>query len=207
VTKDERGTATRLILWRHGNTDWNSDNRVQGQTDTPLNAVGQRQAAATAPLLAAVRPDAIITSDLSRASATADALVALTELTAHQDQRLREREYGLWQGLTMAEIAERFPAEHRRWRAGEQSPGCGIESLDDLGKRVAEVLQEAADALPGGTTVLVTHGGALRQGCGTLLGWPTPMLRTIGPVGNCHWAELRHDNIRKWQLWSYNVGA
>ena len=200
------GRPTRLIIWRHGNTDWNGDNRVQGQTDTPLNDLGRRQAAAAAPRLAALRPDAIVASDLSRAADTAAALAALTDLPVRVDARLREREFGRWQGLTMSEIAERFPEEHARWRAGEQSPGCGIESLDDLGKRVAEALGEAADALPGGTTVLATHGGAARQGCGALLGWPPPVLRTIGGLSNCHWAELRHDAVRGWQLQSYNVG-
>ncbi|HEU4424005.1 MAG TPA: histidine phosphatase family protein [Pilimelia sp.] len=196
-----------MIIWRHGNTDWNGANRVQGQTDAPLNELGHRQAAAAARLLAILRPDAIVASDLSRAAETAAALAALTDLGVRLDPRLREREYGRWQGLTMSEIAERFPEEHARWRAGEQSPGCGIESLDDLGKRVAEALQEAAEALPGGTTVLATHGGAARQGCGALLGWPPRVLRTVGGLGNCHWAELRHDAVRGWQLHTYNVGA
>ncbi|MFD0784697.1 histidine phosphatase family protein, partial [Micromonospora azadirachtae] len=57
---------TRLIVWRHGNTDWNAANRVQGQTDVPLNELGREQARASAPLLAALRPDAIVASDLSR---------------------------------------------------------------------------------------------------------------------------------------------
>jgi probable phosphoglycerate mutase len=199
--------GTRLIIWRHGNTDWNGANRVQGQYDTPLNELGRRQAAIAAPLLATLRPDAIVASDLGRAAETAAALAALTGLHVRPDPRLREREYGRWQGLTMSEIAERFPEEHARWRAGEQSPGCGIESLDDLGKRVAEAFQEAAEARPGGTTVLATHGGAARQGCGSLLGWPPPVLRTVGGLGNCHWAELRHDAVRGWQLQAYNVGA
>ena len=71
---------TRLIVWRHGNTDWNAANRVQGQTDVPLNELGRDQARAAAPLLAALRPDAIVASDLSRAAETAAALAALTGL-------------------------------------------------------------------------------------------------------------------------------
>jgi len=197
---------TRLILWRHGNTDWNGANRVQGQTDTPLNELGRHQAARAAAVLAALHPDAIVTSDLSRAADTAAELATLTGLPARTDPRLRERHYGRWQGLTMTEIAERFPDEHARWRAGEQSPGGGVESLDDLGKRVAQALQEAADRAPGGTTVLATHGGGARQGCGMLLGWPAEVTRTLGPLGNCRWTELRHDAVRGWQLSAHNAG-
>ncbi|HEX5598301.1 MAG TPA: histidine phosphatase family protein [Micromonosporaceae bacterium] len=198
---------TRLIVWRHGNTDWNAGDRVQGQTDVPLNDLGREQAVAAAPLLAALRPDVIVSSDLRRAVDTARALAAVTGLPVRADPRLRERYFGHWQGLTITEVAERFPAEYARWRAGEQNPGCEIESLDDLAKRVGEALQEAADAVPGGTIVVATHGGAARQSCGQLLGWGPEVLHTIGPLQNCHWTELRHDPARGWQLRAHNVGV
>jgi probable phosphoglycerate mutase len=197
---------TRLIVWRHGNTDWNAGNRVQGQTDTPLNELGRKQAAAAAELLAALKPDAIVASDLQRAARTADALAALTGLPVRTDTRLRERYYGQWQGLTMPEVIARFPAEHARWRAGDQDPGCDVEALDDLGKRIGTALQAAADANPGGTTVVATHGGGARQGCGHLLGWGPEILRAVGSLQNCHWTELRHDEVRGWQLRAHNVG-
>lgn len=197
---------TRLIVWRHGNTDWNAVDRVQGQLDVPLNDLGREQAASAAPLLAALRPDAIVASDLRRAGDTAAALVALTGLPVRTDVRLRERYYGQWQGLTMTEVAQRFPVEHARWRVGEQDPGCEVESLDELGKRVGTALQDAADAVPGGTIVVATHGGGARQGCGYLLGWDSTVLRTVGSLNNCHWTELRHDDVRGWQLRGHNVG-
>ncbi|MEH1128110.1 histidine phosphatase family protein [Micromonospora sp. CPCC 206061] len=197
---------TRLIVWRHGNTDWNASNRVQGQTDTALNDLGREQAAAAAPLLAALHPDAIVASDLRRAADTAATLAALTGLPVRTDPRLRERSYGKWQGLTMAEVAERYPDEHTRWRAGERDVGCDVETLDDLGKRVGQALQEAADAAPGGTIVVATHGGAARQGCGFLLGWSPEILRSVGPLQNCHWTELGHDQVRGWWLRSHNAG-
>ena len=197
---------TRLIVWRHGNTDWNAVDRVQGQTDTALNDVGREQAAAAAPLLAALRPDAIVASDLRRATDTGAALAALTGLPVRTDARLRERYYGRWQGLTMTDVAERFPVEYARWRAGEQDPGCEVETLDDLGKRVGAALQDAADAIPGGTVVVATHGGGARQGCGYLLGWAPSVLRALGSLQNCHWTELRHDTVRGWQLRAHNIG-
>ncbi|MDG4789274.1 histidine phosphatase family protein [Micromonospora sp. WMMD1102] len=197
---------TRLIVWRHGNTDWNAANRVQGQTDVPLNDLGREQAAAAAPLLAALRPGAIVASDLRRAADTAAALAALTGLPIRTDTRLRERFYGLWQGLLMTEVAQRFPAEYARWRTGDPDPGSEVESLDDLGKRVGTALQDAADAVPGGTIVVATHGGGARQGCGYLIGWDSTVLRSVGPLNNCHWTELRHDEVRGWQLRGHNVG-
>jgi broad specificity phosphatase PhoE len=193
----------RLIVWRHGNTDWNAGNRVQGQTDVPLNALGREQALEAAELLVRRKPDAIVSSDLRRAAETAEALATLTGLAIREDDRLRERYFGAWQGLTMPEVSQRFPAEHARWTAG-QDPGGDVESLDDLGKRVAEALLDAAEA--GDTVVVATHGAAARQGVGHLLGWPTEQLRTLRALQNCHWIELTHDDRRGWQLATYNVG-
>ncbi len=195
----------RLIVWRHGNTDWNAGGRVQGQTDVPLNDLGRRQAVDAAELLVRLRPAAIVSSDAIRAADTAAALGALTGLSVRPDERLRERYFGSWQGLTMAEVAERFPTEHARWRAGAESIGCDIEGLDDMGKRVAEALQDAAALAPGGTVVVATHGAAARQGVGHLLGWPVEQLRTLRALQNCHWAELTHGDLG-WQLAAYNVG-
>ncbi|GAB1645629.1 histidine phosphatase family protein [Krasilnikovia sp. MM14-A1259] len=198
---------TRLIVWRHGNTDWNAARRVQGQTDVPLNDLGQRQAVDAAELLARLRPAAIVSSDLRRAADTASALAALTGLDVHTDPRLRERYFGPWQGLTMAEVAQARPQEHARWKVGDDVIGDDIETLSDLGKRVADGLQAAADLVPPGATVVAaTHGAAARQGIGHLVGWPTEQLRTLRALQNCHWVELTHDEARGWQIGAYNVG-
>jgi probable phosphoglycerate mutase len=200
--------VTRLIIWRHGNTDWNAGHRVQGQTDVPLNDLGRQQAADAAELLVKFRPDVIVSSDLRRAADTAAALGVLTGCKVEHDKRLRERYFGAWQGLTMAEVAETRPDEHARWQAGEAEVGGGVETLDDLGKRVAEAFLAAADlAPPGGTVVVATHGAAARQGIGHLLGWRQEQLRTLRALQNCHWVELTHDQVRGWQVASYNVGV
>lgn len=199
---------TRLIVWRHGNTDWNAGSRVQGQTDVPLNDLGRRQAVDAAELLVRMRPDAIVASDLSRAFDTAAALAALTGLTISTDERLRERFFGEWQGLTMTEVAAARPEEHARWTAGEDVIGGQVETLDDLGKRVSEALLAAAALVPaGGTVVVATHGAAARQGVGHLLGWQREQLRTLRALQNCHWVELSHDEARGWQMGAYNVGV
>ena len=199
-----RGGQTRLIVWRHGNTDWNREDRVQGQRDVPLNDLGRAQATAAAAALATLRPDAIVSSDLSRAADTAAALAALTGLPVAYDERLRERHFGRWQGMTLTEAEAAFPAEFARWRAGDPAPGCDIESHDDLGKRVGEALLAAAEAHAGGTVVVTTHGGGARQGIAWLLGWPPEVPRGMAGLGNCHWAELRLGN--GWRLRSYNLG-
>ncbi|MEV6306717.1 histidine phosphatase family protein [Actinoplanes sp. NPDC051861] len=198
---------TRVLVWRHGNTDWNAGHRVQGQTDVALNDVGRRQAAEAAALLAAMRPDAIVSSDLRRAADTAAALATLTGLPVSTDERLRERYFGAWQGLTTAEVAEQRPEEYARWKAGEDAVGGGVETLDDLGKRVCEAIQDAARLAPGGTVVVATHGAAARQGIGHLLGWRQEQMRTLRALQNCHWVSLADDPVRGWQLESYNIGV
>ncbi|MBM2621688.1 histidine phosphatase family protein [Actinoplanes sp. LDG1-06] len=197
---------TRLIVWRHGNTDWNASNRVQGQTDVALNQLGRQQAVDAAELLVKLKPDVIVSSDLKRAADTAAALGALTGISIGYDKRLRERYFGSWQGLTMPEVAQLHPDQHARWTAG-QEVGGDVETLEELGKRVADALLDAAAQAPaGGTVVVSTHGAAARQGIGHLLGWPLEQLRTLRALQNCHWVELTHDSKRGWQVAAYNVG-
>ncbi len=199
-------TLSRLIVWRHGNTDWNASNRVQGQTDVALNALGRQQAVDAADLLIKLKPDAIVSSDLQRAADTAAALAALSGLSISYDKRLRERYFGAWQGLTMPEVAETHPEQHARWTAG-QEVGGDVETLEELGKRVSDGLLDAASlAPPGGTVVVATHGAAARQGVGHLLGWPLEQLRALRALQNCHWVELTLDGQRGWQIAAYNVG-
>ena len=90
----------RVVLWRHGQTDWNVENRFQGHSDIALNKVGEYQVSEAAKVLAALRPDRIISSDLMRAQATAAALAALTDIKVEIDPGLRETNGGLWEGKT-----------------------------------------------------------------------------------------------------------
>src|SRR5262245_22002704 len=90
--------SVRLVLWRHGQTQWNVEGRFQGQSDIPLDQVGEQQAERAARLLAALQPTAIYSSDLTRATMTAAPLARLTGLTVISDKDLRERYGGLWEG-------------------------------------------------------------------------------------------------------------
>ena len=101
---------TRLIIWRHGRTEWNATDRVQGHSDVDLDVVGVAQAAESAARIAAHGPDLIVSSDLRRAARTAAVLASITGRTVDYDNRLRERHYGPWQGLRLVEIdANRRP--------------------------------------------------------------------------------------------------
>ncbi|MBO0870362.1 MAG: histidine phosphatase family protein [Micromonosporaceae bacterium] len=199
------GPPTRLIIWRHGQTAWNVEDRIQGQLDIDLDETGVAQARAAAARLATVRIDAIVSSDLGRVTRTVDELVALTGLPVRLDRRLRERNFGEWQGLTGLEVPQRYPEQSVRWRAGEPIGDCGVEELDELAKRVTEALHDAAALAPGGTVVVGTHGAAAKYGVAGLLGWPAAVIRTFGTLGNCHWTELRFDRVRGWLLRSHNL--
>jgi broad specificity phosphatase PhoE len=151
--------VTTLILARHGETDWNRDGRFQGHADPPLNDDGREQARRLAAMLADERIDAIYSSDLRRAHETAEIVAAHNDLDVVVDPDLRERDVGEWSGLTMPEIEERYPDELRRFRDEGVSVG---ESREALANRVVAAVRRIAAAHPGGTVLIVTHGGALR---------------------------------------------
>jgi len=196
---DEKELVT-LVLWRHGLTTYNLERRFQGQADVPLNEVGRAQAAGAARYLAAMRPSAIYSSDLSRASATADALARLTGLPVLLDKDLRERSGGSWEGLTAVEIAERYPVERMTW-----SPPDG-ESAIAVADRASAALERIADATPDGSlAVVVGHGAAMGLAVARLLDVPSEP-RVLGPFGNCHWSVLSRRGTR-WRLLEHNVGV
>lgn len=195
----ESGDIVTLVLWRHGQTTFNVERRFQGQSDIPLNDAGRRQAAEAARFLAALHPTAIYSSDLSRASATADALARLTGLTVQLDKDLRERGGGSWEGLTEGEIRERFPVERVTW-----SPPDG-EPAEAVADRATAALQRIAGGLSGGATaVVVSHGAALGMATARLLEIPWEP-RVLGPFGNCRWSILAR-RWGRWRLLEHNVG-
>ena len=102
-------TADRLVLWRHGRTEWNATGRFQGQADVGLDSVGRDEAAQAARVLAAFDPVALYSSDLSRAYETATFLAELVDLPIQTDKRLREIHVGSWEGLLGSEIRAQNP--------------------------------------------------------------------------------------------------
>lgn len=154
--------AVRLCLVRHGETAWNAQQRLQGWTDVPLNAEGERQARAAARALAGVAFDAIVASPLQRALATAQAIAAGRPVRVHTDPRLRERHHGDLQGLTRGQIALAAPRVHEALQ--ERRPGYlppGGESVEAFAARVHAALEDLRHGHPGGTVLAVAHGGVL----------------------------------------------
>jgi len=197
---------TRLLVWRHGRTEWNAEQRCQGHTDIDLDAIGVEQAVAAAPRLAAERPDLIISSDLSRATSTAKALAELTALPLKLDERLRERNFGPWQGLVPAELLDRYPDDYPRLGTAEPIMNPEIESDSALAHRVVAAMHDAAERVGDGTVVLVTHGGAAQVGCALLLGLPPATWHTLAVLDNCRFTDLRHHPTRGWQIHGHNKG-
>jgi probable phosphoglycerate mutase len=152
----------RLLLIRHGETEWNSLRRIQGRLDIPLNEVGRGQARAVAKRLGATPVAAVYTSDLARSSQTAEPIAAACGVAARVDLRLRERHFGRLQGCYYEELQKSDPERHRRMQARDLDFDLdGGETLPDLHRRVIEALDDIAARHPEGTVVVVTHGGVL----------------------------------------------
>lgn len=145
-----------LLLVRHGQSEWNATRRLQGQTPhVPLTEIGHAQALDAARALAARRPGALVSSDLLRATQTAEHCARLLGLTYSTTPALREQSYGVLEGL------ESGVAEHARWRDPTWAAEGG-ESLTQLHRRVRTYLHELYADPPADTVALVTHGDTIR---------------------------------------------
>lgn len=154
--------ATRFCIVRHGETTWNAERRIQGHIDVALSAVGVRQAAAAARAIAVAAPSALYSSDLGRARQTAEAIGRRCALSVRLAPELRERRYGVFEGLTYGEAQARHPEAYAAFAARRpEVPLPGGESLEDFRARVVTRLAALAAAHPGETVVVVTHGGVL----------------------------------------------
>ncbi|NGO67906.1 histidine phosphatase family protein [Streptomyces boncukensis] len=197
----------RIVLWRHGQTAWNLERRFQGSTDIELTDEGLGQARRAARLLAALRPDAIIASDLKRTAVTAAQLASLTGLDVTHDEALRETFAGAWQGLTHDEIVRLYGEQYAAWKRGEPVRRGGGELETEVADRAAPVVERSADKLPdGGTLVVVSHGGTIRTTIGRLLGLAPRTWEALGGLSNCSWSVLG-ETARGWRLLEHNAGS
>ena len=154
--------ATRIVAIRHGETAWNAESRLQGQLDIPLNALGRAQAATLAGALRDEGLVAVYASDLGRAWQTAQALAIPLGLPLVADAGLRERGFGLLEGLTYPEIDRLWPELARRWRRREPCfAPAGGESLVDFSARCVDAMARLAAPHRGQAIALVCHGGVL----------------------------------------------
>jgi probable phosphoglycerate mutase len=150
---------TRIILVRHGQTEWNRVERFRGRADIPLNETGLAQAEATGRRVAAEwQPYAIYTSPLSRSVKTAEAIAIHFDLPVQHHLGLADIDYGEWQGLSPEEVRQRWPEEIDAWyNRPHQARIPGGETLGDLSARAMKTIHELATHHPGKTIVLVGH--------------------------------------------------
>jgi len=177
----EAGT-TKLLVVRHGVTEWNRAGLAQGMADIDLDEEGRRQAHAVAATLASFDIDAVLSSDLSRAVHTAEPIAQRHGLDVVQDPDFREVDQGEWTGLTTAEIRRRWPdlwgpARHYSARPGGESP-------QQVRRRMLRGLAGVVRGHPGQTVVIVSHGAAIRWLSAEALGYEDRRAARIRGLSN-----------------------
>lgn len=199
--------GNRVVLWRHGQTDWNMVNRFQGHSDIPLNDVGRYQVKHAAEILAGMNPTSIISSDLGRARDTAQALADLVGLSVRSDENLRETNGGLWEGKTGAENRAEDFQNFIRWIDGDDNPaGTTGETRSEVADRAVKVIQRELEGKSNQLLIVATHGGTARCVLGQLLQLPLTHWGVIGGLSNASWSILER-NPRQWNLMEHNAGS
>jgi len=213
----------RLVMLRHGQTDFNLGSRMQGQLDTQLSELGRAQAVAAAEVLGKMQPLVIVSSDLRRAYDTAIKLGERTGLKVWVDDRLRETHLGDWQGLTHAQIDAEAPGARLAWREDASWAPHGGESRVDVAARSLPLVAELVSGEPewgdpnqtDRPVVLVAHGGLIAALSAALLRLPIVNWPVLGGMGNASWVRLSghsdgfgtdFDSIR-WRLDVWNASA
>jgi probable phosphoglycerate mutase len=180
----------RLLLVRHGESEWNASGRLQGQADPPLSALGRHQAAHMAARLVDEGVDVIVASDLQRAMDTASALADAVRLDILPREDLREVDLGSWTGVSRDELEQQDPGAWRRWRIEGIEGWDGGERYEQAMVRVGHAISQLAAQFEGETVVAVTHGGCIRLATCHLLGMPAAELGRIMSIGNASITEF-----------------
>lgn len=207
--------ALRVLLVRHGETDWNVTRRWQGQSGPGLNRRGRAQATAVAEHLAVHEPgQRLVSSDLDRAHETAEQIAAVLSRRLRTDPRLREIDVGRWTGLSHDEVRASAGPQPFGW-SGDPAEAFGTtgESVLDLRRRAAEWLADVAsgrtalaEADEDRTLVAVTHGGFIRSAVAEVLGIDD--LEPLRGCANASITELRWSpSTQRWRLAGYNETA
>jgi probable phosphoglycerate mutase len=199
----------RIVLWRHGRTEWNAARRFQGQTDIPLDSVGIQQARDAAESLATLNPSRIISSDLQRAAVTAQTLADKCNLEVVTDAGLRETFAGEWEGQTREFLIENFGDQLAAWAAGSNLRPGGGETRTEVAARMFSVINRELEHVSSGETlVVVTHGGSARAVIAQLMDLPPEHWAVLGVLTNCAWSVLTEKDSPygpPWRLQEYNA--
>lgn len=180
----------RLLLVRHGESQWNAAGRLQGQADPPLSKLGRRQAAHAAARLVDEGVDAVVSSDLERAVDTAAALAASIGLEVERREDLREVDLGSWTGISRQEVERDAPELWRRWRVEGVEGWEGGEKYADAMVRIGGAISAIAAHYEDRTVVAVSHGGSIRLATCHLLGMPAADVGRIMSIGNASITEF-----------------
>lgn len=167
----------RILLVRHGESEWNAIRRLQGQADIQLSERGKQQAITLAPMVASFAPDLVLTSDLKRAVSTT-ALLGYPDATL--EPLLREQNVGAWTGVEIARLMADAPGAYAGWRAGTFAPENGeiwSEFRDRVGSAIDKALSSDAQ-----TILMVCHGGVIRAALDGTLGLPPARIIPVGPA-------------------------
>lgn len=195
---------TEFILVRHGQTESNVAGRIQGHSDSPLTALGKKQAQDLGQRLSSMAIHILRTSDLGRAFATAQIFARSLQLKAHTDSRLREVCFGEVEGQSWDEVDEQYPDIRLAWyhhQSGVRMPGG--ESREEVTRRAVAVLEECVNLHAGKRVLMVTHGGVLA----CLLCWVLQIPQGIRPlcsIDNATVNILQHTNGH-WKIRSWNA--
>ena len=206
-------SVRRLILLRHGQTQYNATNRMQGHLDTELTDLGREQAIHAADALADRDPLRIVSSDLTRALDTATALGEAVSVPVTTDVRLRETHLGDWQGLTHHEVDDIAPGAREAWRGDAAAAPPGGESRVDVAARAMPLVTELLDAGDWGDkpVVLVAHGGTIAALTAALLDLPVDRWPVLGGLGNASWVQVSLHGEgtpeSQWRLDVWNASA
>jgi 2,3-bisphosphoglycerate-dependent phosphoglycerate mutase len=193
---------TEIILVRHGETEWNRERRMQGHTNTPLSDIGRAQAAALGLRMKNARIDVLYSSDLSRAWDTAAAVSAHTGHDVRKEPLLRERTFGIFEGLTYDEMAMRYPEAHALFLSRDPEYAMpGGESAREFYDRSLGCLTEIACRHDGDTVMVVTHGLVLDTLYRAATGMPI-QLRREAPLLNASLNTFRHE-AQTWTMISW----
>lgn len=184
---------TELILIRHGETDWNAEQRIQGHLDIPLNRAGLEQAEALGKRFGSIEIDVLVSSDLSRAMQTAAPISAARALPVVGEARLRERNLGVLQGKTREQAKQSAPEAFDVFRSRVEGAVLDEgESLAAFAERVIDVLAELTQKYRGKRIVAVTHGGVLDIAYRHAAGMPLAAPRNF-PIHNASVNTFRAD--------------
>lgn len=187
---------TTLYLIRHGETHWNAEGRIQGHKDSLLNSGGLAQAKRLADRLVSVRLDAVYTSDLLRAAETARLIASPHHLSPILDPRLREASLGEWEGLTIPEVAMRWPDAFAAWRLDSvhhRPPGG--ESLQGVQSRVADAMHDIVTRHPDAQIAVIGHGGSVKAVVTLALAADLTAFRHLR-IDNCSLSVITYTNGR-----------